>query len=394
MAALLAARAERSFSFWSAARWYRGAALARHPDRDELAFAWMRSARALQKAENARTQTAIWEALGNELGLQIAANTKRPETDYLGRYRSPRRRPRQATDFGVISDEEWSEPPNQSYTPEGLRRHHQASVFEWAAEVALAHRQYAEAARLYRRAGISWEKSERRDKWRRGATCYHQAALSASQTARHATRRGIYACKWCPSCLREKSTEEHCKHPDQPSALLPDGEGQGTDLERLRCCWLEAAERGSTDVLVEACRQLAAIQRQLAVAGSHDDAKAVHRFSHAFRRAYFKRSRSWAQLWLSRLNLLVSRNGSSVVNLLATLAVFYVVVVPLLWLLSDSVTGIWEAIVFSLANMANVENEYTKPDDLVTILFQVLQGLSGYFSLGVALWLSQRAYDT
>ena len=388
----LGQRAERSFAFWSAARWYREAARRAVDDPERAAFARMRAARALQKAENWRTQTAGWESLGDAIGLQIAAASAAPEADFKQRYRPDAGR-ELASEFGVISDAEWHALRTKHETLEDVRRHHQAWAYEWAAEVAAANREFVVAARLFRRAGVSWEKSKRTDLWRRAANCYFQAALAAAQTARHATRRGIHACAWCPSCLRDKSTEDRCTHDGQPERLDAGGEGKGTDLQRLSRCWIEVAkETSEPDVLHEACRQISAIQRQLAVAGSRDDAIVVYRFLHRFRRAYFALRHSYPQLWLSRFGALTWGNGSSLRHLLGTIIVFYVLIAPLLWLAADVIEPFSEAVLFSLANLANTAGDHFPRMEWLATLFQVLQALSGFVALGVTLWVAQRSY--
>jgi hypothetical protein len=386
-----AERAEDAYAFWGAARWYRE--LARRPGatQQEAALARMQSARALQKAENWRTQVAHWEQLGNELGLQIADASE----PYHDRYQAACDRDG-AVEFGVIADAEWLRRETE-FTPDGARRYQQAWAFQWAAEVAESNDENVAAARLYRRAGVSWEKSPRPDRWRRAAICYAGAAICAAKTARHATRRGIHACPWCPSCLRDKTAEEECEHPG-PEALTERGEGRGTDMDRLARCWMRAAlspEHKKEDALDAGCRHMTAIQRQLSVSGSRDDAIQVYRKLHEFKRGYFRETGRRRQFVISAFGALTWGNGSSLKHLAGTLFVVYVVLAPLAWMGFDVVKGspvYPRSILFSLSNMTNSATDHFGDVTWVAAYFQVLQGLSGFVALGVLLWISQRSY--
>jgi hypothetical protein len=383
-----AQRAEEAFEFWAAARWYREAArLAADPE--QVAFDRLRWARALQKAENWRTQTAGWEELGNAIGREIGVEP-------ASRYESARQR--RAVDFGVIDDDEWS---NLSYADlAATRRHRQAWAYQWGAEVAITHLEFAFAARRLRRAGVTWEKSEHKDKWRRAATCYYEAAMSAARTSRHHTRRGIHEKGWCPSCLREKGTEQKCTH-QGAAATIDGGEGVGTDVQRLRHCWLKEMQDAHGDperrncVLPDGARQISAIQTLLATTVSREDARAMFREGHAFRRDCLRAQGSWPALWYSRLGALTWRNGSSLRGLLCTIAVVFLAVIPSLWLLGGAITThpkVPEAILFSLATMVNTAGDHFPKSGTVTTYFQVLEALSGFIALGLALWVSQRSY--
>lgn len=410
--------AEGAFDFWSAARWYRAAAerSAQSGDVDCAALQRMRSARALEKGEHWRTQSASWELLGNELGAHLA-HDKLERDDRYGIEKDRE----DVAGFYVISDDEWTELPDQTYngtSPLGLR-HHQAQAYQWAAECALAQLQFADAARLFRRAGVAWQASKRTRQFRRAADCYYQAAVAAAQSSRIPTRLMICDKRWCPSCLRDKRSEEKCTR-GANSALEKCGEGEGTDLERLQQCWdCAAAEPVAADAataetadedpettrdetadedpkttraettgehpktrraetadeaLKTACRQFAAIQRQLAIGGARDDAIAAYRFRLAFMRSRDRRHHKlrYAQ---SLAGLLISRNSSSVRHLLGVLVVFYAVLVPGLWLAAGVVSpasgrhgGAFEALVFSISNVADFTPGHFKPGDAVTTL--------------------------
>lgn len=418
---MLGVVAERSFRFWDAARWYREAAYREVGDGragltdeqiDVAALLLMRSARALQKAENWRTQAASWEMLGNRLGAQLPSDVGADER--RARYVVPADR-KSVAGFYVISEQEWTTPPGQDYDDAAaIQRHHQAQAYQWAAECAQADLQFSEAARLFRKAGVAWQASERKQKDRRAADCYWQAALSAAQSSRFATRSMIRSRHWCPSCLRDKSSEDgcQCRDHDRPD-LKHDGEGSGSDLERLRQCWnsyLKSFGVSSTarpdqkrelrDGFTTACAQIAGIQRQLAIGGARDDALKAYRFRMVYVRAFYKDHQRLRYL-RSSLSRIISHNFSSVWYWLGFVVFAYAVAIPALWWISGAVHeassgrgGPAEAVVFSLTNAADFTPGHFKAGNTLTTALQALQALSGYFALGVALWIGQRSYDS
>lgn len=369
---------------------------------DDGASLLMRAARALEKGEHWRTQAASWEMLGNVLGAHIASGASKEERDERYAVRSDRE---SVEGFYVISEDEWSTPGGQDYGEDvsAIRRHHQGQAYQWAAECALAHRQFSDAARLFRKAAVAWQASQRREKEKRAADCYWQAALCAAQSSRFSTRRMIHDKKWCPSCLRDKASEDVCKFcVGSEIALARDGEGKGSDLDRLRACWEQttSSSEASEEDFKNACRQFAGIQRQLAITGARDEAIAAYRFRLRYMRSFFRRNHpvKYAE---SALSWLVSHNYSSVGRFIVSLVVLYGLAIPAIWWATGSAVpqgsgqgGVLEAVVFSLANTADFTPGHFLAGDAITTAFQALQALSGYFALGIALWISQRSYDS
>ena len=126
-------------------------------DRCGSSDALMYAARALQMSETWRAQAGVWEALGNEIGQRMDADGLAGARLYS--YPSGRQF---VGRFYVISDAEWaridSPCPDECTNKCGMRQK-QAYAFEWAADGAASSANYADAARLYRRAGWAWEKA-------------------------------------------------------------------------------------------------------------------------------------------------------------------------------------------------------------------------------------------
>lgn len=456
-----AKEAEEAFRFREAFRLYSLAADALlssrevdtpHPDEvPERATYMMYAARCLEMGEHWRAVSGAWEWLANELGWAIDKAVLKDELpedqvqEFLTTRYKVKASPEQLHEFSkVIRDAEWFTPPRQDYDgdPDLIRRHQRASAYQWAANHARAARENAEAARLFRRAAVAWEQSSRGDRDVRAANCYFQASLSAAETARGETRRGIID-PWCPACLREKSQESACRHDRHVMTGRP-GEAPKSDLLRLKCCSLKAIEdawrqreekkrrvsatgaagvkevRASqsklSDTYDEFHRQLAEIQRTVAAHEARAVAVEVYQFRHGVLRQHLRTYRDrnfhddgriaaavrgrfeWAR---ETLMWLFSNNGSSVRRTVLSLGFVYLVIAPLLWSAFNAVhvaegvsagPGAAEALVFSLTSLVNLTTSHFTPGGWERNLLQALEAISGVFSFGYLLWISQRSY--
>ncbi len=406
-AAVTPSQADATADYQEAFRlWHLAAEQEMNPDRKIDAI--MRAARARQMAEDWRAEAGHWEWLGNAVGLawdrsELSCDLSEEAKDEIlrDRYRVPEGRERFAP-FYVISDVEWEQPVATKLKPAALARHRQASAYEWAAARAGAAGQHDEAARLYRRSGIAWERSEHDERLRRAASCYYRAALSAARSSRYQTRRRLFD-GWCPSCLRDKGREQSCGRPKHEEPL--DGKFKNLgDLARLEACWqqeLDNVAGDSRSTYEDADRQFGVIQHTLAAEGGRHEARRVFRMRCDFHRRYLRR-RSWWRRFLSWGHMHLSWYGTSVPHTLATIAILYAVVAPILWRIFGGVPppgdGVEhgpasaEAIILSLSSVLNLATGHFAAGGPWTTLFQSLQGISSYFALGYTLWVAQRSY--
>jgi hypothetical protein len=418
----IARRHERDGSYAAAYHSYFEAAEAME-DLDKRSFVMMQGVRCLQKNASWRALSASWEFLGSDLGRTLDANEPQgPELydggatgdgdDVDGRLAARRADSR----FFVISDWQWLNPEisgdglEDSARLDAYRRQRQAWAYEWAAEEASTGSQFADAARLYRRAGVAWERSRRPDRWARAASCYHSAALSATRTAWLATRRMIVG-GWCAWCVREKDTESVCpvdcgdrRERYDPAAQLPlDGYPISSqchsDIERIAYCW-RAAGRGEDGPGAVTNRelQLADIQRELARQGNKQDARSVRRFRTKCRLS----DPRWT--WIGRvrpLRFVLSRLTTSPAFLAGILLALYVFLLPLAWWVSGSVHRAGSrphasyplCIVYSLQSIVTFSNSFFAPGSSLANALQAIEALSAYFALGAVLWISLRSYE-
>lgn len=359
----------------------------------------MKSARAMQMAENWRAQVGTWERLGNSVGHRLDNGDAPPtEGTVPDPYETPVGR-ELFSQFNVISDREWAEldecPPDCHAGCVDRRR--QAYAYEWAAETAAATSNSADAARLFRRAGWAWEKAlhygatpvptraeadgpegsetagesaESEKRLERAAACYSRAAANAARTTRRATRAMISTRPWCPACQRDKTTESGCRHGDwHAMAGAPEEDRPGTDVDRLRRVWRRIAEirrasdpenadggvkpqappggrpaaaprrRDRADDLAEGLQQLSLIQGLLAGHGARHEARAIYRERQRMEMDHL-RSRARSRHLRKWIGYVFSWNGSSLPRLLTSLTLLYLVFLPLAWLLVWSWNGV------------------------------------------------------
>lgn len=374
-------------------------------DTDMVARLWMRAARAREMSEPWRAEAGTWEWLGNFLGRALRDNA--PDVTRARYEFAPERRA--VARFYSISDSEWENPRQGD---EGLyddvhsqRLHRRAWAFTWAAAGARAHSQFNAAARLYRRAAVSWEKSRHDARHCRAASCYYEAAICAAQTGRFETRTMILQ-GWCPSCIREHRTEETC--PRNNHSLREEHRGPEerieSDLERLIRCWSSIRQEGGGEehrhLHEELDGHLAGIQRALAASGARDEAREFYRVRRAETRAYRARHRHPAAItdWASWA---LSFYGTRVWHFVASMIALYGLVIPTLWWASGAVavapTGraaSWvEALTFSLSGAITLWTGYFERGTWPMNLGLPLQALSGVFAVGYVLWMLQRPYD-
>lgn len=398
----------------------------------------MKSARAIQMAENWRAQAGTWEMLGDALGRHLDADRPGHGRSRVDPYaaREGRELFRQ---FHVISDKEWAQmdecPPGCGSGCGDRRR--QASAYEWAAEAAEANARHAEAARMFRRAGWAWEKAVHYGEAAqapgqpgggagsgtrrlvRAASCYAQAAANAARTSRSPTRQMITSVKWCPACQHDKTSERQCAHAGAESPGARDEDRRASDIQRVRRVWdhvvdLAPARPGvsgrrpqpgpqAVADFDEGLRQLAMIQGLLAGQGARREAREVYRQRQGMEMDRY-RSLSRARYLRKALGHKLSRNGSSLPRVLVSLSVIYLLVLPLAWLAAWGVAGVpaqpgqrfgWppvEAVIFSLSSMVTLSNGHFAAGGWATNLAQSCQAVSSYFALGYALYVAQRSY--
>lgn len=391
---------------------------------DRRSFVRMQAVRSLQRGDAWRAESGSWESLGNELGRELDRDRTDGRELYDGilldgsdsdaHARLAARR--HDGQYNTVSDWQWDESPagamEAADTTSSIdrtsaeRRHRQAWAYEWAAESAISHNQFADAARLYRRAGLAWETSLRANRFHRAAACYHSAALCSTRTSRIETKRMVVG-RWCPWCVREKETEALCPRKcSDPSIGRNELDGSEalaepwdtlSDIERIDRCWSRAAEHSTAAdrrrLRDHRDRQLADVQRHLAREGNKADARTVRRF----------RTRSSYRLRVLPGPLLTAAayaTTSAMVLALLLLAV-YVVVLPLAWWAPGvlHVHGVAApapfatSIVFSLQSVMTMSNGYFAPGGSIADAAQGIEAVSAYFALGAVLWVALRSYE-
>jgi hypothetical protein len=404
---------DESMDFTGAFRDFIGAARAyrRNGEQDNFYVALMRAGTAIAKSEGWRTQAALWERLGAELSLEL-------EPNFPYRFES---RPGQNDIYHVVSHEDWRMAAGATDRA-GWLSHRRALAYKWAADNIADERQFVLAARLFRKAGASWEKIElpvppiqgvREDefrqplhapnRWREAARCYLRGATNALRTTDWETYDRVHE-SWHEEEL-EWGVERSARSPS-PDPLA------GSDLERVSRCWQKYREeviptleyidvpKFRAKSLEEEARQLAEIQRLYALRGDRRHARRVeHRRQCLYTRAARAR-RQWGSYLARQTYTLVTRSGTSGRRTVLWAAFANLLIVPLYYFASHSLVwadtrtavGWWESITFSSATLLSLSLPQYAVVGLPSLFVQIGQALVGYGILGYLLWLFLRSY--
>ena len=403
--------AEEAFAFQEAYGLFLQAARAadRADDVDGAIGFRVRAALALERAQDWRAHTALWEHVGDRLGERISPRFHSQRLSEQG----------QSEMFHVISFDGWRRLATD--------RDRQAGAYLWAARGAEQAGSHDLAGRLYLKAGIAYElcaraharRSRVAAAWRVAANCFFLAAVYA-------------AASFHPE---DRDWERVLRARKLPAAWLCEPETTGLErlshVARLRRAWHEYAattgRRAAADRHL--CDQLKAIQRALDTAGRRSAAIELHRIREqvlfdppwlrrpkrvallAARRLTAGRARetvhrpaSWIARQARRAHFVVTRSGSSVTRAIGGALLLYVVVFPLLWSAvggglvrrdygAGATVDFGQTIVFSLANLVSLSVRDYAIAGAGGATMQALEGISAYFVLGYVVWVIFRSFS-
>lgn len=254
----------------------------RDSKQDEDAFlALVRAGLSLERFQNWRALSALWEMTGNRLG----------DAAYPGHTFPLPHDPGQSGMFHIISWTKWKDPEAGYYRNDepAKRKHQQYWAYLWAAEALEAERHYRGAAKNYRKAGLAAQFSSFGDrtqpdedgywttirverkrglKYRFAAECYFKAIknhIAAHGVLRH-SYKAVDALWYGPTSGK---TDGH----EMPLS----------DLQRLHDCWHAFREvrtsvgdkEGCISAFEEEVRELQEIQHLLRTAGNDSQARYV-----------------------------------------------------------------------------------------------------------------------
>jgi hypothetical protein len=133
-------RSDAEFEFSSAYARFLDEARARESegDREGALRLRVRAAQAIEKAQDWRAQSALWESIGDRLGEEIEPAFRSRHPQETG----------QSDMFHIISLEGWERISTQYDAPEDAQRHRQAFAYMWAAGAAESSAQFDLASRL------------------------------------------------------------------------------------------------------------------------------------------------------------------------------------------------------------------------------------------------------
>jgi hypothetical protein len=424
-----ARRYEDAFRFEDAYREYLRAADAFHArvDGDDGAsmnsepFALMRAGQCLEMLQPWRAHTAIWERLGNLLGNSI--DTSLP-------FRTPKAEG-QHNLYHIISYTEWLEGLHgvDDLARLSWKRQQQAWAYSWAAEEAEENNRYVLAARLYRKAAVTWtlnaplrsesgrlvgraalgsKDPEHRNllelsgPWLEGARCYYKAALCAQSSGDAESLARILE-PWVPAENEwGRSSDEY----------VPVDSGR-SDLERLQECWTNylGLARSGTSATVSADRQVAGledyarqltdVQRGYARRGERKRAIRVYRRRQQILDQAHIVAGHRLRFFVRKLYWWTTGSGSSMGRAFLTAGLLYLIVFPLIFCfwskfevsIPPTQPHFADALVFSIGNVVSITStRFTTPSLLVSAM-QASEAITGYLVLGYIVWLALRSYE-
>ncbi len=369
---------ECEFAFREAYQYFLQAAESFDEEREtrRAGDARFRAALSLERAQEWRSQTALWENIGDRIGRELMPPFATRELDGTG----------QSAMFHLMSVEQWAQ-------IEGPRAR-QAFAYLWAARGAEEAGITVTANRLYLKAGLARELSARETKsaeeWRLAAHSYFLAAYYAARSIHPEDR------DW-ERVLEAKLLHPNWHHGDS-EALWP-----RSDLDRLRDAWAAYGTLAGCeeDARTELCEHLKAIQTAYDGVGRRRQAIATHRYRERvlieppFPSAIRRIAREWR-----RANFGLTRAGSSFWRTLGVAGALYVLAFPLIYWLTGlgehssthSQLGFGEAIIFSLANLVAVSVRDFAAANTAGATLQTAQAISSYFLLGYLVWVVFRSF--
>jgi hypothetical protein len=445
-----AAGADQRYEFHAAYRGFLRAAdsfqKAGEPDRANTSR--FKAAISLEKSQDWRANSALWENLGDRLGEDLTPKSKSRHPNQPG----------QSGMFHVISTDRWGKLYEWYYEPGSAeeRRHEQALSYMWGAAGAESAGSLDLASSLYRKAGIAWElttwgdrdprpgyeadvqaRETRGEKWLVASNCFFHAAYNAAQSISPESK------EWERVLNRYTPSEYGWQTDTDGHPFLPE-----SDVERLVRCWKNHGEtrHTHTDSVQQACEQLSTIQLELSRRGRRKSAIQVYRMrerlaldiSQKQKDHWWRRRRprngptglrplsdqAWATAVFVRLargakrvrlglidrldrsarraHLALTNSGSSLLRTFASAIVLYVIIFPAIYWSSGVVEhseshapiGFGDSIIFTLANLVSLSvRDYVAPG-VVGATVQTLQAVSAYFVLGYVIWQLTRSFET
>lgn len=279
-----AEKADESFDFSLAYRLFIQAYFEYEKLRDikQANISLVRAVTCLEKLQDWRGHSALWELLGNRLGNMIDCNYEFPNSSG------------QSGMYHIISWEEWIRPQNGYYCNdvEAERRNQQAWAYMWGAQGLEAEHRYSRASKLFRKAAIGWELSKWGDrnpdqtdgiwkkehlekcfgnKWKDAAKCYFLAAYNTIQDR----GKNIYD-TYLISPYKPNQIGWESKNSFQSKEETYEKAG---DIGRMIRCWRNYgnAKNNLVEALEECRKDISILQNQLAIMGRRKDAAILHK---------------------------------------------------------------------------------------------------------------------
>lgn len=365
-------------------------------DKQEDAYiSLVRSGVCLERSQDWRALSALWEMMGNRLG----------EAAYPGsRFPSPNE-PGQSGMFHIMSWTRWSDPEKGYYEPEDVyskRKHQQFWAYLWAAEALQVERHHRKAAENFRKAAASVLHSQFGDRLKKTAEGYwtEERILAksgmkfklAADCFFKAARNDVMAygelkAPYSYTDIKWTALDKVCT-----TGLGPD---RRDDLDRLHECWAHyrsirepiGDSENAADAVDEELRQLTEIQHRLRNAGNEKENRGVfarrRRLEISIARGLHKIRLSLTFFFLDSSLLTRIAANSVLVALLTCLIIPFVYYRYHLLVVEDSATraSFLECILHSLASTVSTSIEQIRPTYPAGQFLTVIQSFLLFFFL-------------
>lgn len=447
---------EQQFEFAAAFREYLsgGAAPAPHDPRNEVEDL-VSAVINLERSEPWRAHVAVWEFIGDRVSGLCEGPAQRADA-------------RRIFHLYNLDLDYWREPrpdylPEGYYArftdpTESKRRHQRALAYLHAAEQAASAQRYSLATRLQRKAAIAWIASDwgKRDprdsdssddgwsselirerygqKWEWAARSFFRAALLAVSSEVFDSK-DEWQPKYSPDVVRWRGDDPRkylARVKDEEQPQTPE-----TDRQWMSMCWQQwelarlhagDVERHATRFTIgrdrrrQECRQLEVLQYHLARSGRSEEARDVYvtRQSIALKanwhdlRATLEDGRAvakWPRFLLRAiprgsdwLYSIATGSGTSVRRTLASVAVLYLVLWPLVFVTWNLVVhedpgtrsegvGFASSVLFSASNVVQLPVLDLAPSGTAGAVAATVQALLAYFVFGYTVWVMLRSFE-
>lgn len=368
---------------------------------EEATMSEVRAAICLEKSQNWRLHSAVWERVGDRLGNQINPNDGFKGPSKLW----------QSGMFHIICSPEWQDPECGYYKGDhdAIKRHQQAWSYMWAAQECDANQRLGIAARLFRKAALSFEaskwgereitdsddvwtqeriESKAGEKLKLAADCYFKATYC------HLKERGDLRLEYQPDEVMWGSGDSLCGHP---------ASNRADDVERLcRCLTDYGIARGTPfESLAAIDQKLKVLQDCLAQLARQRAARALYVQRKEFSLSVYCRhdKKQWLPLWLYHIS---TGSSSSIRRTLVTIGVVYCIIFPLLFYCcglievvaaDNAAPSLVDSLIFSLANALTLSVVGIQPKGVCGVLLGLFETFLAYVGLGYCIWIICRSFE-